>query len=329
MNETLIHDFTAAMSLDQEWSVTEAASVVWWPWMFAQRLEIQPPLFREGMSLHRTTVSTDVHVAEFPTEQAALEYANALNRASTLAAVLAEKMPESKGKGLRFTFTCRSATTLHQQALDFNWRLLKIAAVLQLDLATNIVSAQRSACPDDSWRALVATSSPPHGFVRELPDEMTLAAMSLCRQTALQPNGFSGTFERTRAILERLPNKMSDDSLTANESTLSISGKRSGQRFALMLRADIPHPRYGQGLLCLLFMQDSRISPMQAMALNRELTGRAPLPGGFGAWVSDENGQAAWNCFVPAFAFEPSVLPNMASHGLALAHAAASLLEVG
>lgn len=328
MNETLIRDFTAAMSLDQEWSVTEAASVVWWPWMFAQRLEIQPPLQHEGMSLHRTTVSTDMHVAEFPTEQAALEYANALNMAATFAAVLGERMPEGKNQGVRFTFTCRSATTLHQQALDFNWRLLKMAAVFQLDLATNIVTAQRSACPDDSWRTLVATSTPPHGFVRELPDEMTLAAMSLCRQTASQPNRFSETFLRTKAVLERLPNKMPDDSLDANASTLTIRGKRSGQRFSLILRADTPHPRYGHGLLCLLFMQDSSISPVQAMALNRELTGRAALPGGLGAWVSDQEGQAVWNCFVPAFAFEPSVLPTMASHGIALAQWVAARLEI-
>ena len=95
----------------------------------------------------------------------------------------------------------------------------------------------------------------------------------------------------------------------------------------MIVRADVPHPRFGQGLLCLLFMDDSTISPMQAMELNWKLTGSAPLPTGFGAWVSDERQRAIWNCFVPEFAFEPSVLPNMASHSMALADWASDLLR--
>jgi hypothetical protein len=325
-----ISDFKKAFTLDPEWYTIQGRSLTWWPWSFSQRIDFEPPVVRKGLSLVRAKATTELYGLPFgSTTQEVAEIANVLNRAATLSAVLPSPWPPPPSPGEICQLRCCCATTLHKQALQINWRLMKVAASLQVDLACNLISAVSGSATGGETEPNVQlpNSKRPDGTIRTSPDEMTIAAIELCEQVTARRSRFWGTFRATKGQIEANVHASAFTTISANDAELVMQGIRCGKRITLQFRADTPHPRYGNGLLALMFLDDSQLTPAQAMRLNIELTAGGLQSIGFGAWVSDVNHRVAWNCFVPDFAFDMGVAPNLAIYGLRAAEWVAEWIE--
>jgi hypothetical protein len=322
-------DFAKAFTLDPQWHTITGRSLTWWPWVFSQRLDFQPPLLRNGLSLVRATVTTELYGVPTKSVADVAEAVNVLNRAATLSAVLPSPWPIPADFEGVCNLRCCCATTLHKQALQVNWRLMKMAASLQLDLACNLIHTMQAFSRDTQSGANVQlpTSRRPDGELRTSPDEMTTAAIELCESATLRRSRFWNTFRATKGHVQTNASPDAFSKISASDAELVIQGSRAGRRFTLILRADTPHPRYGPGLLALMFLDESKLTPAQAIQLNLELTAGGLQSIGFGAWVSDVDQRAAWNCFVPDFAYEPSVGPNLAIYGIRAAEWVAEWID--
>lgn len=291
------------LRVDETWSYPLTTGFTWWPDEYCQTVEMvgeeTGPAGETGYLLCvRTELLRDLDLTD-----SALTEMNAL---PMRCASMSGPVYDVEARRLDLW------SLLRVTEANGNWMryLLAAAAVTQLAEARLLAPVLAAATA-----ALPAISEHPEGGLRERPAEMASAAAV-----------FVDAGERPCSWPQAEFDEVATGHL-AGRATVEPGGLNAefsfGDRTAqFRIRADQPHPLYGNGLLCVLSYPLSDVEPAEgirlALSLNAaDLTRESPGYG-IGSYSYDD-GEIHFSGFVPNALYRPGLLPNLCSSAAARA----------
>ena len=301
----VLDELAAAMQIDDEWSLREPRSLVWWPHQLPQTLAAGEPFESEGLTLTPITVSTPLvsQVADTPDVHTMLATLNAQVIQSAL-------VYDDADHTIRLT----STVYIHEQSYNTLMYLLKHIAVLQIcraDSLSTFLRASLAATDGQENLAPFAMSHPSSGS-RPEPDDMLNIADQMYRPIGQKPSRFAGLEAQSVRTLPLF------EGLTQTEVAggFQVHIPFGSEHALLEFNHDAAHPFVGNGALLLLTLP---IAVEDARILN-EMNRREGTRGeGFhqaGAWCQSPRGHTTHATFLPSAMGVPGMLEQQLGYGL-------------
>lgn len=296
-----IHD---ALEVPGEWSLEAHRNFTWWAHHLAQHVWAEPPRTSNDIQVVRIHASTDL-LRKVPDSEATVERLSAMNRFSTLSALVWER--ESAEIMLH--------TAAYAHARNVSWLLPLLDAAVVLQVAEAHAQVEELAA---QFEAEPAESSHPSSGRRRDPDDVLDVLGNVYGRVGNDRSPFTeADFEATIQMEPRPWTEARQDGLgfTAELSLPGPGAAGEPQVHAtLQASADTLHPRLGSGLTLRLALPhvQGRSAAEEAAYLNlaefREWTNSHI----FGAWCKSGEDTLSFVQFLPAAVYEAGLLSRLA-----------------
>ena len=292
--------YSEQLKVDKEWAVKTPNGFRWWADKNAQTIEV----------IGKET-GPDGELGYFVSVRTDLLRSVDLNRRS-LEAINAFLMPFASMAGPVYDPNDRSLSLcslvrVHGGIYQWMNLLVSVAAVLQIGEA-RIVASKLAEVLD----AEEATSGHPRHGMRPEPDEMATLI-----ETLIEPMGQESSRwpdEEFQKAVDQYMNRPPALLATAGGAGFTVEFPYGSQSSLCQVKADQPHPRYGNGLLVLQSFPVSGMSEIEgiklALSMNEiELTHK-PIGYGLGSYAYTDD-TIVFTSFIPNVAYKPGLLPNI------------------
>jgi hypothetical protein len=292
--------FSEQLKVDSEWSVRTPAGFKWWADQHCQTVEVigeetDPETGDMGYYLSiRTEFLKNLELDE--------RSCTGINAAVRPLLALAGPVYDPKSR----TLDLCSLVLVHEGNRSWIGLLMSIASTLQIYEAKTHAESVGTLC-----KGKAAISGHPDQGMRPEPDEMATIVETLVAPLGQEPSKWSASEFQT-AVDEYM---MKPPALMANSGDLGLTVEfpYGAESSLCEMRADAPHPRYGNGLLLLQSFPVAKQTPEEgsrlALSLNaKELTQR-PRGYGLGSYTFRDD-TIYFSSFVPNVCYPQFLLAN-------------------
>ena len=289
------------LRIDDEWSIRTAKGFTWWADKHAQTVDVigeEPG--PDGDTGYLISVRTDFLRNLELTPEAAVK----INALLMPFASMAGPVYDDRTRDLRLC----SLVRVHREIGPWMNRLISVAAVLQIAEARIMAPALAKAL-----NAQEAVSGHPQHGVRPMPDEMAEIVTTLIAPVGKEPCKWhpSEFQEAVDQYMQRPP------SLLASSGGLGFTVEfpyGEDQSSLFRVKANQPHPRYGNGLFQLQSFpvagRTDAEGAMLALSLNAKELANKPWGYGFGSYAY-RDGAIHFTSFFPNVVYKEGLLPNI------------------
>jgi hypothetical protein len=277
------------MMIDEEWSLQQADSFIWWGRELAQRAWCSEPVDNDGVILQKLNFRTDLFQG-YDGTPSQVGLLNLFARmASTSALVRNEDDP-----GL---IQLATSLSIHKQIEGWVTDLAAWACSLQAAEAYLLAAHSSGLMIEESGLSVAASEHPDTG-ARSVADDMLDIIQYPVAPAGEQPSAWAG--EEMEKVLELL--RGPPCVLATGDGNGLCAEFPFGERTSLMrINTREAHPRLGNGCLMTLTLPlpvDDVGKDNNWLGLNSLETGDQPAPHLLGSWCRDDRGPT-FVCFLP------------------------------
>lgn len=289
LRAALAAQLSAALMVDEEWSVRTPHGFTWWPHRAAQRVEVGEPFEPGGAAWCRVCVETDVLAFDGEPAQKMEEVLAGLMRFPPMAAFRVDRMARR--------VSLVSALAVSDSLAPSFVPLLAVAAILQAayaELGTDAVARETGARAAWSLHPSAGERPEPDDLLRLVPERIVPAGDGVSRwddpaELLASADDLAGTSGRARALPGGLNARFPFLRGAADPFAPAASS-------LLQVRTRETHPELGRGVFLRLFLPGGdallrgRSVASVALDLNGEEFSDGRFPGqGLGSWTAESS----------------------------------------
>lgn len=287
----LVDHLYLKMRIDDEWSVRDSRGFTWWAGPLAQRIWADRPINDLGMTVGRVHARTEMLEGLASDKEAVIA---GVARFATMSGPLIGEGHLLSGASL----------FVHDQTVDFWKTPFTLAALIQV--ASAYIDVEGVA---DLTSSRPAVSSHPTSGSRDNWDEMLEVISKVIAPLGAKESSFIGDgFNECERHFGRQLSVLTN----ADQTGLTAEFPFVGSTALFRMITDVPNPRLGNGLMCILTLPSPYPSDELAglaLQLNRSECSEVTRAQFLGSWCPDptQPGLLSFISFLPNMSFFPGI----------------------